>query len=110
MERLRLLNLDGAPAGVAMGEVTRIWAETLAGRNIVWDKELDTLRLHRGFMELAANCDRWPSPNMLMQRLPSRPQRQALPAPQITEEQRQRNLRAIRCMLRDALNLKGRPQ
>jgi hypothetical protein len=103
MERLRLLNLDGAPAGVAMGEVTRIWAETIAGRNVAWDRELDTPRLHQAFMELAAHCDRWPTPNMLMQRLPGRPERKKLEAPKPSPEERERNRQRVRSMLRDAM-------
>ena len=95
MERMRLLSLDGAPLGAAMGEVTLIWAETIAGRNILWDRELDSPRLHQAFMELAANCDRWPTPNMLMQQLPKRPEPKKLPEPPISEEQRQANQQRI---------------
>lgn len=103
MERLRLLNLEGAPAGVAMAEVTRIWAETLSSRNVAWQRELDEPRLHQAFMELEARCDRWPTPNMLMQRLPARSQPRGLPRPRMSEAERKRNRARLRQMMEEAL-------
>ena len=92
---MRLLSLEGAPLGAAMGEVTQIWAETIASRNIQWDCELDSPRLHQAFMELEANCDRWPTPNMLMQQLPKRPEPKKPPEPPISEAQRQANQKRL---------------
>ena len=89
MERLRLLNLDGSPAGVAMGEVTRIWAETLAASGN-YDEALDAGRFHAAFMTLARVRESWPAPKHLLEALPSRPEPLKLPEPPITEADRER--------------------
>ena len=89
MERLRLLNLDASPPGVAMGEVTRIWAETIAASG-VFDEALDAPRLHSAFMTLQRTVERWPAPKHLLEALPSRPEPLKLPAPLPTEAERER--------------------
>lgn len=89
MERLRLLNLDGSPAGVAMGEVTRIWAETLAASGN-YDEALDAGRFHTAFMTLARVRESWPAPKHLLEALPARPEPRKLPAPPATEADRER--------------------
>lgn len=103
MERLRLLNLDGAPPGVAMGEVTRIWAETLVSGKADWHRELDAPRLHHAFLKLTRQADRWPAPRHLLDALPARPQPKALPLPEMSREQREANRARLRAMLKEAL-------
>lgn len=94
MERLRLLNLEGAPLGRAMGQVTRIWAETITGRR-EWDRALDTPRLHQTFLLLAEQCQRWPTPARFLSALPPHPPPKALPEPEISEAQRRANLQRL---------------
>ena len=89
MERLRLLNLDASPPGVAMGEVTRIWAETIAGSG-VFDEALDAPRFHSAFMTLQRTMDRWPAPKHLLEALPARPEPLKLAPPPATEADRER--------------------
>ena len=97
--RLRLLSLESAPLAASMGEVTRIWAEIIAVRRPDWDRDLDTRRLHEAFLRLEATCDRWPTPNQLMQHLPPRPQVQALPRSDISPSQRKRNKARIKALI-----------
>jgi len=93
MERLRLLNLDGSPPGVAMGEVTRIWAETIAASG-QWDEARDAWRLHEAFMTLARVRESWPAPRHLLEALPPCPEPPRLepPAPSAEERARIREL------------------
>ena len=65
IERLKLLRLEGEPLAEAMGEVTRIWGETLA-EYYNWDRARDTPRLHQGFAILTATSERWPAPAHLL--------------------------------------------
>ncbi len=89
MERLRLLNLDASPPGVAMGEVTRIWAETIAASG-EFDEEEDSPRFHAAFLTLQRTLERWPAPKHLLEALPARPEPRKLPAPPATEADRER--------------------
>ena len=89
MERLRLLNMDASPPGVAMSEVTRIWAETIAVSG-VYDEELDAPRFHSAFMTLQRTLERWPAPKRLLEALPARPEPLKLPPPPATEADRER--------------------
>ena len=96
IERLKLLRLEGEPLAEAMGEVTRIWGETLAAHQN-WDRARDTPRLHRGFVILTATSERWPAPAHLLQALPVIPPQPCLPPPlpEMSEEKRRQNLRRM---------------
>lgn len=99
MERLRLLNLEASPPAVAMGEVTRIWAEIIAARGR-FEQDIDAPRLHAAFFALAAHATRWPAPAQLWEHLPPRPESPKLQAPPTppSEEQRAK----IRALLQQA--------
>lgn len=101
IERLRLLNLDGAPLGKSMGVVTVIFAESITASASGWDESLDAWRLRQAFIQLEKHCDRWPSPRMVIDRMPPRIYPRALPKPR-TEAMRQAGLQALR-ELRDKL-------
>lgn len=107
IERLKLLRLEGEPLAEAMGEVTRIWAETLAGHRH-WDKARDTPRLHQGFARLTATCKRWPAPAHLLEALPDIPLQPYLSLPAISSEQQQKNLRRIARILTEAIDQPAR--
>lgn len=94
MERLRLLNLEASPPAVAMGEVTRIWAEIIAARGR-FEQDVDAPRLHAAFFALAAHATRWPAPAQLWEHLPPRPEPLRLNPPPSTPQERER----IRAML-----------
>jgi hypothetical protein len=89
MERLRLMNLEGSPPSIAMGEVTRLWAETIAASG-QYEEALDAWRFHAAFMTLARQCERWPAPALLLRALPARREAASLPPPRMTKEERQR--------------------
>lgn len=96
IERLKLLRLEGEPLAEAMGEVTRIWGETLAEYQN-WDRARDTPRLHRGFAILTATSERWPAPAHLLKALPVIPPEPCLPPPlpEMSGEKRRANLRRM---------------
>jgi len=89
MERLRLMNLEGSPPSIAMGEVTRLWAETLASSGR-YEEALDAWRFHEAFMALARQCERWPAPVHLLRVLPARREAAKLPPPKASANDRER--------------------
>lgn len=99
MERLRLLNLEASPPAVAMGEVTRIWAEIIAERGR-FEQDVDAPRLHAAFFALAAHATRWPAPAQLWEHLPKRPEPPKLQAPPTPPSDEERA--KIRALLQQA--------
>lgn len=99
MERLRLLNLEASPPAVAMGEVTRIWAEIIAARGR-FEQDIDAPRLHAAFFALAAHATRWPAPAQLWEHLPPRPEPPKLQAPPTPPSDEERA--KIRALLQQA--------
>lgn len=94
LKALLSLRLDGTPALDLLPTTRDIWIAALwAGRD--WT-EADAPRIHQGFVALARDATRWPSPAELRQRLPARRQEPGLPAPALTQEQRSANLAKLR--------------
>lgn len=95
------LSLPNTPSHETIKLTKAAWAECLfEGR--AWVEE-DATRIAASFRSMSRKVDRWPAPRVLLEHLPARPQRRALPGPEISEEQRRRNLRKISAMLRGAL-------
>jgi hypothetical protein len=94
LQRLISLSLQGTPAMETIQLTAASWAETLWAAPIGWDQSLDSQRIASAFVRMMRDVDRWPAPKHLLHYLPSRPQpvNPLLTAPQISEEQRQRNL------------------
>lgn len=105
LKALVSLRLDGTPA-IDLLPVTRdIWIAALwTGRAWV---EQDVRRIHLGFVALARDAIRWPSPAELRVRIPAREMPPALPAPALTPEQRAANRARIQSIIADVLG--GRP-
>lgn len=94
LQKLISLSLQGTPAMETIQLTAASWAETLWAAPIGWDQSLDSQRIAAAFVRMMRDVDRWPAPKHLLHYLPSRPQpvNLLLTAPQISEEQRQRNL------------------
>lgn len=89
--KLYVLRLEGHPAADTLDGVEMVWVEALWYGNRVWDESLDAKRLRQAFVGLAQTLTRWPAPRVLLDHLPARPKRQALPKPEISEEEKARN-------------------
>lgn len=81
LQFLMSLGLEGTPAAEVIRLTATAWIQALWSANIDWQEPLDSHRLHRAFNDLAVRALRWPSPRVLLDHLPSRPQPRALPAP-----------------------------
>ena len=93
LQKLISLSLQGTPAMETIQLTAASWAETLWAAPIGWDQSLDSQRIAAAFVRMMRDVDRWPAPKHLLHYLPSRPQpvNPLLTAPQISEEQQQRN-------------------
>lgn len=81
------LSLPGTPPAETIALTLQAWVGALWTRK-KWREEEDLKRLHRGFVELAGTCTRWPSPQQLVDALPPRePPVPQLPAPDLEPEQ-----------------------
>ena len=101
LKALVSLRLDGTPALDLLPTTRDIWIAALwAGRAWV---ESDAERLHQAFVALARDATRWPAPADLRARLPARGARAALPAPELSAEQRAENRARVRSIITDVL-------
>ena len=98
LQRLISLSLPGPPAMETIQLTASSWAEVLWESPTDWHAELDQARLPAAFKRMMRDVERWPAPKALLQYLPPRPQptQPLLAGPQISEEQRKRNLARIR--------------
>lgn len=99
------LRLDSTPSSETIELTADIWIKVLWSKKDWGDHsmaqrcesaiERDVGRINQAFMELAASCDRWPSPKEFLAVLPKRPDPIALPKPEFTPEQIKKNKRRI---------------
>jgi hypothetical protein len=81
LQLLMTLRLSGAPALDMIDEVGDVWLLTFSrGRNIDW-QDGDGERVRAAFVAVAAHAERWPTPSMVLDRLPPRKERPRLPRP-----------------------------
>ena len=95
LQKLIALSLQNTPAMETIQLTAVSWAETLWAAPIAWQQELDTQRIRAAFVRMMRDIERWPAPKHLLHYLPARPEPVKLPAPEISEEQRMRNLDRI---------------
>ncbi|OBP35178.1 hypothetical protein A6J59_004140 [Pasteurella multocida] len=93
---LIVLRLPNQPSEDTIAKTAEIWVKTILHQKIFngWNEQDDKWRIEEAFLTLYAECDRFPSPKMLLERLPKR-RVLALPEPKITvltAEERERNL------------------
>lgn len=79
IQKLMALRLRNTPPSDTLKATAVVWFDVFNSRPITWDQELDTKRIKKGFTELCAYSDSWPSPNDFFRVLPSRPQALLLP-------------------------------
>ena len=94
LQRLVLLALPGTPAAEVIEGTARAWADALWHAPRSWDRDLDAPRIAAAFRVIAHRLERFPTPAAILEAMPERRQI-ALPEPEISEEQRRRNLRRI---------------
>lgn len=95
LRALVAMRLPGSPAAELVTRTADTWHVALSRTMRV--EEVDRPRLMEGFARLIAECQEWPSPRMLLDRLPARPRRTAVPHnPPVDPEAARSAIAAIR--------------
>ena len=100
LQALIALRLKGAPAADMVVLTAEIWQrafERRLGKYAI--EEVDASRIREGFMAQFPKLREWPAPADVIESMPPRPPRAALPEPQVTQEQHQENVRRVKTML-----------
>ena len=79
IQKLMALRLRNTPPSDTLKATAVVWHDVFSSRPIAWDQELDSQRIKKGFTELCAVCDSWPSPSDFFRVLPARKQALMLP-------------------------------
>lgn len=89
---LVLLRLPNTPPEELIQQTAKVWLLAITQTKLFngWNEQDDKWRIEKAFLQLYAECDRFPSPKMLIERLPKRVVLE-LPEPTLTAEQQQRN-------------------
>lgn len=98
-QRLVTLSLPNTPASDVLVPAAQIWHEALLSTSTQWNQDEDAWRLQRGFALLCRDCDRWPVPKHLIDRLPARKDKLALPKPTLTPAEREANLARLKTLM-----------
>ncbi len=104
LQGLIALRLSGAPADDSVTLTLDVWLAAIESLSVNWNEQLDAERVRRAFRTLYRICDRWPPPKVFLDNLGNRDPPKALPPPQISEEQRKKNV----AMLRELMTKLGR--
>ena len=75
------LRLRGSPGTDTAPATARLWIVALNALPIVWDVNLDRLRLHRAFELVIVNIEQWPAPAQFIKMIPPREPQRLLNAP-----------------------------
>ena len=101
LQRLLALHLPGRPPAETITLTNQAWIDSLWPTRR-WIPE-DTQRLHRAYISLSSQIERWPAPRQLLAHLPPRKLPPQLDKPAMTEQQRHHalhNLKTLRQQLR----------
>ena len=80
LQRLAAMRLASTPADEGLELACAVWIDTLWNHR-AWHEDPDATRLRQAFTALASDARRWPAPADLLDHLPAKPQRPALPKP-----------------------------
>ena len=81
IQRLYTLRLQGAPPEDGVLATAEVWVAALKQRFVGWNETQDAGRITAGFNELVLDAVRWPSPAMLIGKIPPRKPQARLSAP-----------------------------
>ena len=100
LQGLIALRLSGAPADDSVTLTLDVWLVAMESLSVNWNEQLDAERVRRAFRTLYRICDRWPPPKLFLDNLGNRDPPPALPPPQISEEQRKKNVAQLRELMK----------
>jgi hypothetical protein len=99
LQGLLALRLVGSPPEDSIELTLDVWLAAIESMSVNWNEQLDAERVRRAFRTLYRTCDRWPPPKLFLDNLGNRDPPKALPPPQISEEQRKKNVASLREMM-----------
>jgi len=102
MQKLTALALPSHPPAETIDLTALAWLEALEPRN--FQEDLDRWRIREAFRQLLRDCDRWPYPKQLIDRLPPRKELARLPPPEIDWERQQANMAKLKAALKPILD------
>jgi hypothetical protein len=105
LQALLALRLNGAPAADMVVLTANIWEQAFEqklGRNAI--EEVDAPRIRAGFRFLFPRLREWPAPADVIESMPSRPPRKALPEPVPTKAQHQESVKRVKTMVDELLS------
>lgn len=100
LQGLIALRLSGAPADDSVTLTLDVWLAAIESLSVNWNEQLDAERVRRAFRTMYRICDRWPAPKLFLDNLGNRDPPKALPPPQISEEQRKKNVALLRELMK----------
>lgn len=98
IQKLAVLGLERQPSAEVLPATVSVWLEVLDNGSH-WDMETDTPRIRAAFSTLARTATSWPSPQRMLEALPKKGERLALPAKPVDPETAAANIREIMSLL-----------
>lgn len=107
IQHLYVLRLQGAPPEDGIALTAKVWIGALKKKYKTWNEE-DKGRISKGFDSLILEVTRWPSPAMLIEHIPPRPEKLQIGyKPKFTQEELERNKQNIRNLSNTLARKKG---
>ncbi|TCJ95937.1 hypothetical protein EV694_1940 [Volucribacter psittacicida] len=94
LSRLIVLRLQNCPPEDAVELTVKVWLEAITFKFPHLEEKLDRKRIEQAFLKLCCECERFPTPSMLIERMPPR-EIIALPEQEWTEQDRQKAIENI---------------
>jgi hypothetical protein len=104
LQALVALRLRGAPAADMVVLTAEIWEQAFEqrlGRHAI--EAVDAPRIREAFRFQFPRLREWPAPADILESMPPRPPRPALPEPKVTEEQHRENVKRVKAMVGELL-------
>lgn len=98
IQKLAVLGLERQPSAEVLPATVSVWLEVLDNGSH-WDRDTDAPRIRAAFSTLARTATSWPSPQRMLEALPKKGERLALPEKIVSPEVAAANIREIMAML-----------
>ncbi len=93
-----MLGLEGSPSSDVIAAAVEVWLEAIE-RHGQWNEALDKGRITQAFNRLINQYDRWPTPGKLIECIPPRAPKKALPIPKLSPAERAKNQARLRNLM-----------
>ena len=104
IQALKALGLEGQPPEDSTRLTADIWLRAFKAHLGLAIEKVDAPRIREAFQRSFSVLRRWPSPAMIIDLMPDRPKRDVLDAPELSEEQKEKNRVRIKEILQRISN------